>query len=361
MMKITKKQVLQALSTVIDPDLHKDIVTLGFIQGLAIARNQVSFTLELTTPACPMKEQLKEQCLRAVQAIDRGVDIRITMSAKVRQPTSSKNNQFLKGVKNIIAVASGKGGVGKSTTAVHLAKCWQESSAKVGILDADIYGPSLMQMLKISSPPTQRGQVIYPAVAEGIKIISMAMFQDRKKALILRGPMAANMIKKFLVQVDWGDLDYLLIDYPPGTGDIQLTISQSIHLTGAVIVTTPQEVALIDVRKSVDMFSTLHVPILGVVESMSYFICDQCEKKHRIFGQAGGVRLSQEFGLPLLHQIPLDGQISENSDQGTPMSAPDSVSEKAYYELSGKLAAEISTMHTTEEETLTEFHIDWKG
>ena len=266
-------------------------------------------------------------------------------------------------VKNIIAVASGKGGVGKSTTAVNLAYSLAQSGSKVGLLDADIYGPSLMQMTKVDKPQDTVGEMIVPPVFAGVKIISVAMFTEAGQAQMLRGPMVAQIIRQFLTQIAWGELDYLLIDYPPGTGDIQLTLSQIAPITGAVIVTTPQEVALIDVRKAISMFDTLKVPVLGIAETMSYFVCDGCDKKHYIFKEGGGRRVAEEHGLLLLGEVPIDRQVAEDSDAGKPMvlTSPQSLATKAYEEIAGQVAAQQSIVNLSSTDALTNFKLEWSS
>ncbi len=354
---ISEEQVRDALKAVVDPDLHKDIVSLGFVTKVDIEGTKVAVTVNLTTPACPVKEQLKSQCEAEIRKIPGVAQVDVTMTATTRGARTSAQatvHPALANVKNIIAVASGKGGVGKSTTAVGLAYALAKAGSKVGLLDADVYGPSVPRMVKISKAAAQEGQVIVPPEADGVKVISMGMFQSGDKAAILRGPMAGTVIKQFLTQVEWGTLDYLIIDYPPGTGDIQLTISQTAPVTGAVIVTTPQEVALMDVRKAVSMFTTLKVPILGVIETMSYFICDGCDKKHFIFRQGGGERLAREFGVALLGQIPIDPAITQGGDDGSPQFA-------AYLEAAGATAQQLSIINAIDDGALTQFSLVWKN
>jgi ATP-binding protein involved in chromosome partitioning len=237
-----------------------------------------------------------------------------------------------------------------------------KSGARVGVLDADVYGPSIPLMTKTANPTEQQGDMIVPPMVSGVKFISVAMFNSAKQASILRGPMAAQIVKQFLSQVAWGNLDYLIIDYPPGTGDIQLTISQVAPVTGAVIVTTPQEIALIDVRKAISMFDTLKVPVIGIVETMSYFICDGCEKKHQIFRAGGGTRLSKEYGLPLLGEIPIDALVTEGCDEGRPvvMNEVSSPASLAYTAASGELARQLAMLHSSEGEYLSQFNLVWK-
>jgi ATP-binding protein involved in chromosome partitioning len=269
----------------------------------------------------------------------------------------------LAGVTNIIAVASGKGGVGKSTTTVNLAYALARAGAKVGIVDADVYGPSLLQMTKVEMPSVMNGDLVVPPVRDGVKIISSAMFTHGSKAAALRGPMVSQLIRQFLTKVDWGELDYLLIDYPPGTGDVQITLSQMVPITGAVIVTTPQEVSLIDVRRAVSMFDTVKIPVIGVVENMSYFICNKCTEKHELFPGSGGKRLSAEIGMPLLATFPMDPQIARRSDEGEPFVLGDAKSAASgeYTQLAANLAREVSVLNHQGANHLESFKLVWRN
>ncbi len=367
----TEADVRQALTVVRDPDLHQDIVALGFVRNVVIERGIVSLEVNLTTPACPVKEELKTQCETVLRALPGITDVKVTMTATTRAPAASQalsSNPALAGVKNIIAVASGKGGVGKSTTAVNLAYALARAGSKVGLLDADVYGPSIPKMVRLTR--LAEGGVdnrILPPEADGVKVISAAMFAstggNTGGAAILRGPMAGNVVKQFLTMVEWGELDYLVIDYPPGTGDIQLTISQTAPVTGAVIVTTPQEVALLDVRKAVQMFKTLKVPVLGVVETMSYFVCDGCDKKHYLFREKGGEKLARELGVAFLGAVPIDPAVTIGGDEGTPhvVSHPDSIAAKAYVQAAGAAAAQLSILNAQQSGALREFTLVWKN
>jgi ATP-binding protein involved in chromosome partitioning len=364
---VSEQQINTALSVIIDPDLNKDIVSLGFVRNIEITGSTVSLEINLTTPACPVKETFREKAEKAlleVPGIEKAV-VKMTATTRSTKTDNDARSPALRGVKNIIAVASGKGGVGKSTTAVNLAFALRQTGAKVGLLDADVYGPSIPKMIKIDTKASvgEGSNIIVPPESDGIKIISVGMFNDGDKAAILRGPMAAGLIKQFLTQVAWGDLDYLIIDYPPGTGDIQLTISQTAPITGAVIVTTPQEVSLLDVRKAISMFKTLKVPVLGVIETMSYFICDGCDKKHYLFNQGGGERLVREFGVPLLAGIPVDPMVSKGGDEGTPhvRTHPDSITAKSYKEAAGSVAQQIAILSSTDDGGLSSFALTWKN
>ena len=363
--KISEDQVKKALSSVIDPDLHRDIVSLGFVTQIKIDSGSINIQVELTTPACPVKDLLKKQCEEALQEIPGATQITVDMTAQTRgtkQLSSEMTRKSIGKVKNVIAVASGKGGVGKSTTAVNLAFALQQRGSHVGLLDADIYGPSLSMMTNVGRPTQSNGSLIVPPEANGVKVVSVAMFGIENQAQILRGPMVSQIIKQFLTQIDWGDLDYLIIDYPPGTGDIQLTLSQLAPITGAVIVTTPQDVALLDVRRAVNMFETTKVPILGVVETMSYFVCDQCEKKHHILRQGGGTRIANELGVPLLGEIPMDSAVAQGADQGKPViqTEPDSIVGLAYGQAAGKMAAQQSIINVNTGNILQQFSLIWK-
>jgi len=358
--------ILKALSVVRDPDLHKDIVSLGFVRNIAIKDDSVSLEVNLTTPACPVKDKLKAECETALRSIPGIKHARVTMTATTRgMPVNTTHpvSASLGRVKNIIAVASGKGGVGKSTTSVNLAYSLAANGAKVGLLDADVYGPSIPLMTRPVVPSGSATNMVTPPDAGGVRVISIGLFNTGAKATILRGPMAGGVIKQFLSQVDWGELDYLVIDYPPGTGDIQLTISQTAPITGAVIVTTPQEVALIDVRKAISMFETLKVPVLGVVETMSYFMCDGCDKKHHIFREGGGARVAAEHGLAFLGGIPLDPLLVSSGDNGEPLAKarPDHPAAKAFQSVAGAVAAQVSILHEQNRDVLTTFSLEWKN
>ncbi|MEO1218876.1 MAG: Mrp/NBP35 family ATP-binding protein [Bacteroidota bacterium] len=316
--------VLQALSSVIDPDLGQDIVTLGMVQSVGLAPGNVRFTLVLTTPACPLQEVLKAACITAIQKhIDPGCAVDIQTTAQVT--TQRQNEPLLPEVKNVIAIASGKGGVGKSTVAVNMALVLAQHGARVGLLDADIYGPSIPTMLGCTEKPhvMQEGDKKYliPLEKYGIKMLSMGLLMPAEDAVVWRGPMASTALRQFLRDTAWYALDYLLIDLPPGTGDIHLTLVQAIPLTGAVIVTTPQQVALADARKSIAMLQkpTIQVPVLGVVENMAYFaLPGGSQERYYLFGQGGGAWLAKHYQLPLLGQIPLLEDIRSGGDAGTP-------------------------------------------
>ncbi len=347
MTEISEEAVLDALRNVKDPDLHLDVVSLGFIKNLTIQEARVSFTLELTTPACPAKGLLERQVRDEVMKVPGVREVRVQLTARVRASALSGDEVPL--VKNTIAVSSGKGGVGKSTVAVNLALALHQAGCQVGLLDADVYGPNIPLMMGARGRPGMFQSRIMPVVSHGVRLISFAFFLKDGESAILRGPMLSSTIKQFLFDVDWGELDYLVVDLPPGTGDAQLTLSQAIPLTGAVMVTTPQEVSLLDVRKGIDMFKHLKVPILGVVENMSYYVCPHGERVN-IFGEGGGQRLADEYKVPLLGQIPLDPETRRGGDEGLPILvlAPDSVQAEAFRTVAGAAAARISTLNLTQ-------------
>jgi ATP-binding protein involved in chromosome partitioning len=324
---MTKEQVLKALGHVQDPDLKKDLVTLNMIQDLKIDGQRMKFSLVLTTPACPLKDFLKKQCKDAIlKYANPNAEVEIELSSQVTT-VRKQTDELLKNVKNIIAVGSGKGGVGKSTVAVNLAVALAKTGAKVGLLDADIYGPSIPMMfgLKDDRPhiiDKEGKSWIVPIQKLGLKILSIGFFIDQSKALIWRGPMISTALKQLISDAIWDELDYMVIDLPPGTGDIPLTLIQNFPLTGAIIVSTPQDMAIADVRKAADMFSadTIHIPILGLVENMSYFIPpDMPDKKYYVFGKSGCAELAKELSIPLLVQIPIVTTISDAGDQGRPV------------------------------------------
>jgi len=346
---LTKESVLNALSKVNDPDLHKDLVTLGMVKEININGENVSVTVELTTPACPLKEKIEQDCVDAIKKENPSVGkISITMSAKVQHSKNQRMSEILPGVKNTIAVASGKGGVGKSTVAVNLAVALALDGAKVGLIDADIYGPSIPMMLGINDKPkifqdTATAKMV-PLENYGVKVMSIGFLIDDDAPVIWRGPMASGAIKQFMSDVHWDELDYLIFDLPPGTGDIQLTLVQTIPLSGAVVVTTPQEVSIIDVKKALKMFQRVNVPILGIVENMSYFIAPDTGKRYDIFGTGGGKKLAEELSIPLLGSIPISQETREGGDKGKPIvfDKPNSEQSKKFLEISRNMAAEIS-------------------
>lgn len=363
-MAISKDDVLNALRHVDDPDLKKDLVTLNMIEDVAVDGNKVSFTVRLTTPACPLKEKIRNDCIKAVhEYVSKDVEIDINMTASV---TSHRNPNInvLPSVKNIICVASGKGGVGKSTVAVNLAIALAQQGAKVGIIDSDIYGPSIPTMLGIrGQKPTVRlikdKHFIEPIEAYGIKALSMGMLVDEKQAIVWRGPMVTSALRQFVTDCLWGRLDYLILDMPPGTGDVHITMIQTVNVTGAVLVTTPQEVALADARKALAMFrlESLNVPVLGVVENMSYFTpAELPENKYYIFGKEGGRKFAEEYELPLLGQLPLVQSVREGGDDGSPIALRDPATDltsRAFHDLAVNVAQQIAIRNAKAGVTVT--------
>ena len=345
MADLSEEIVLEALKQIIDPDLRKDIVTLGFIKDLKIDGGDVSFRIVLTTPACPVKEQMEAEATGIVGALDSVTSVKVTMDAEVPQGRGIANNVAVPGVKNIVAVSSGKGGVGKSTVAVNLAVALAKDGAKVGIMDADVYGPNVPIMLGTgyNQPKVENGKLI-PIEAHGVKMISMAVLVPLDKPMILRGPMLHGVVRQFLADVNWGDLDYLIVDMPPGTGDVQLSLAQLVPVQGAVLVTTPQEVSLSDVRRAVKMFEQVNVPVLGVIENMSYFIAPDTGNRYEIFGKGGGQRLCDEYGLNFLGEVPMGIEVREGGDKGVPVvvSAPDAIQSAAFRKVAEEVARQVS-------------------
>ena len=344
-MTITEADVLDALKNVIDPDLHQDIVSLDFVKKVEINGGAVSVVVELTTPACPMKEKLRGECTEQIRSIPGVTDVNVQMTAAVRKGTPQ--GKILPGVKNIVAVASGKGGVGKSTVAMNLAAALAHRGAQVGVMDADVYGPSLGRYVGAANKPTATAEgLLEPFNAHGMKLMSLSLLLDENAPVMWRGPMASSLIQQFLTQVGWGELDYLVVDLPPGTGDVQLTLTQTANLSGAVIVTTPQDVATEVAEKGLKMFGTVNVPVLGVVENMSYFVCGNCNAKHDIFRPKGGARPSDAWNVPTLGRIPIEPGLSSLSDEGIPAvtADPNSTTSRAFLALADQVAAALSTI-----------------
>src|SRR6201996_762885 len=350
---MTPEKVLEALSNVQEPDLGKDIVTLSMVKDLEINGNYVAFTVVLTTPACPMKDHIKNACINAVKLlVNKEATVNVRFSA---QTTTHRKDarEMLPKVKNIIAVVSGKGGVGKSTVAANLAIALARGGAAVGLMDADIYGPSVPIMFGVRGerPMMMAGGVngkglIVPLEKYGIRLMSIGLLVDEKNAVVWRGPMASSAIRQFVTDVAWDELDYLVIDMPPGTGDIHLTLMQTVPVTGAIVVTTPQDVALADAKKGIAMFgqAQLKVPVIGLVENMSYFTpAELPNNRYYIFGKEGGKRLADEYDLSFLGQIPLVQSIREGGDMGVPaMIGDDAISQKAFRDFAGSVARSIA-------------------
>ncbi len=351
---ITEDAVRAALAQIIDPDLGRDIVSLGFVKSIEIKGSSVSVVIQLTTPACPVKDSMKADAERLLRELG-AETIDVTMSAKVVGATAERRSTMMPGVRNTVAVASGKGGVGKSTVAVNLAVALALEGSKVGLIDADIYGPSAPLMFGLAGErplvyADDNGERrLEPLIAHGVKVMSIGFLIDPNQPVIWRGPMAAGALKQFMSDVDWGELDYLIFDMPPGTGDIQLTLTQTIPLTGAVIVTTPQDIALEDARKGLKMFERVQVPVLGIIENMSYFIAPDTGTRYDIFSTGGGSKAAAEMGVPFLGEIPLTMEMRIGSDEGVPLVVrnPDSSESKTVREIARNLAARISVTNLT--------------
>ena len=359
---VREEDVLQVLRTVQDPDLHKDIVSLGFIKNLSIEGPNVSFDVELTTPACPVKEQLKQECYDKVMALDGVSEATISMTANVRS-RSVQSSISIPGVKNVVAVASGKGGVGKSTASTNIALALKATGASVGLLDADIYGPSIPTMLGIDGGPEKTADnKLVPKEKFGLRVMSMGFLVSDDAPVVWRGPMVHGILQQFLGQVLWGDLDYLIVDMPPGTGDAQLTLTQSAPLAGAVIITTPQDVSLIDARRGLRMFEKVNVPVLGLIENMSFFVCHKCDERHDIFRHGGGKKVSEELGIPFLGEIPIEPNIVLGGDEGVPIveKDPESVAARAYKSVAEHIAAGLS-MAAMELIDPADLKLQWKA
>ena len=337
--------MLDALRQIKDPDLHKDIVTLGFIKDLKIEGGNVSFRLVLTTPACPVKEELEGTAREVVAALPGVTSVNVTMDSEVPKGRGIGDKVTMPGVRNIIAVSSGKGGVGKSTVAVNLSVSLALDGARVGLMDMDVYGPNVPLMLGAGEarPEIEEGRLL-PVEAYGVKLMSMAILQPGDKPMIVRGPILHGLVKQFLTDVKWGELDYLIVDMPPGTGDVQLSLAQLVPVQGAVLVTTPQEVAVMDVRRALRMFETVAVPVLGVVENMSYFIAPDTGVRYNIFGEGGGQKLAEQYGVPFLGAVPLGLEVREGGDNGVPVvvSQPESVQAAAFRKVAEEVARQVS-------------------
>jgi ATP-binding protein involved in chromosome partitioning len=344
---LSQESVLEVLRTVQDPDLHKDIVTLGFVKDVKIAGGEVDFTIELTTPACPVRDQMKAEAEEKVKALPGVIAARAKMTADVKA-RGGFGRQQVPGIRNIVAVGAGKGGVGKSTTAVNLAVALARKGARVGLMDADVYGPNIPQMLGVTGPAeASEDRKIVPAEAYGVRIISMGMLVPPDKPIIWRGPMLHGAVQQFMREVAWGELDYLVVDLPPGTGDVALSMAQSVPMAGAVVVTTPQGVSVSDVRKAVGMFRQLNIPLLGVIENMSTFVCGHCGERTDIFGTGGGKAMAEELQIPFLGEVPIDTRVRSGGDEGRPIvdAFPDAPAARAFAEVAGKVAAQVSVQN----------------
>ena len=344
-MPVTEALVLDALKVVNDPDLHRDIVTLGFIKNLHIDRDQVSFTIELTTPACPVKDQMRDQARAAVLQVPGVAGVDVQMTARVREAVGGDGTRSpIPGVKNVIAVGAGKGGVGKTTVAVNLAIALAKCGGRVGLIDADIYGPNVPIMLGMKTQLITDGQKIVPAEKYGLQVISMGFLTGDDAPIIWRGPMLHGALQQFFREVRWTDLDYLVVDMPPGTGDVALSLSQTVPVAGSIVVTTPQKVSLADSRRAVAMYKKLNIPPIGIIENMAYFACPNCAHEADIFGHGGGERLAAELGIPFIGRVPIYQPIREGSDSGVPLmiAEPDSPAARAFMSAAEQMAAQVS-------------------
>jgi ATP-binding protein involved in chromosome partitioning len=344
-MPVEQAQVLEALKVVRDPDLNRDIVSLGFIKDLKIDNGRVAFTIELTTPACPVKDQMRDQARAAVMQLAGVSAVDVNLSARVREAVSADGQrQSIPGVKNVIAVGAGKGGVGKTTVAVNLAIALAKCGGRVGIIDADIYGPNVPIMLGMKTQLVTDGQKIVPAEKYGLQVISMGFLTADDAPIIWRGPMLHGALQQFFREVRWTNLDYLVVDLPPGTGDVALSLSQTVPVAGAIVVTTPQQVSLADSRRAVAMYKKLNIPPLGIIENMSYFVCTNCQHEADIFGHGGGEQMASDLGVPFVGRIPIYQPIREGSDAGVPLmiSEPDSPAARAFMAAAERTAAQVS-------------------
>jgi ATP-binding protein involved in chromosome partitioning len=341
--------ILAALSKVQDPELHRDIVSLGMVKNLAVSNGKVGFTVELTTPACPLRETIEADCKKALSAVPGVGALEISFGAQVRgSKAGAGQTDLLPSVKNVVLVAAGKGGVGKSTVAANLAVALRMHGAKTGLLDADIYGPSVPIIMGVKGEPVKvevdGAQKIAPSMAHGIPVMSIGFFLDADQAVIWRGPMLGKALHQLMADVHWGELDYLVVDMPPGTGDVQITFSQQLKVSGALLVATPQNVALADVIRAKSMFDKVMIPIVGIVENMSYFICDGCNKQHDIFSRGGAKQAADRFQIPFLGEIPITPALRQGGDEGVPIliSEPNSPVSKSFLEIAAKLAGQLS-------------------
>ena len=343
-MAIAEASVLDALKAVKDPDLHRDIVSLGFVKNLRIDGGRVAFVIELTTPACPVKDQMRDQARAAVAALPGVTAVDVEMTAQVRAAAPEMGRAAVAGVKNVIAVGAGKGGVGKTTVAVNLAVALAKFGSRVAMIDGDIYGPNVPIMLGLQTQLTTDGQKIVPAERYGIHVVSIGFLTQDDAPVIWRGPMLHGVIQQFFREVRWPEVDYLVVDMPPGTGDVALSLSQTVPVAGAIVVTTPQTVALADTRRAVRMYQKLNVPTLGLIENMSHFVCPGCGRESDIFGKGGGEGLASSLEVPFLGRVPLYEPIRVGGDAGVPIviSEPESPAARAFFAAAEQAAAQVS-------------------
>jgi len=345
MSTITEAAVYDALRTVQEPELGGDLVTRQMIKDLAIDGDRVAFTIELTTPACPVKDAMRDQARAAVEAVPGVTSVDVTMTAAVRSAgTMLAGRAPVPGVRNVVAIGAGKGGVGKTTLAVNLAAALAARGSRVGMIDGDVYGPNVPIMLGMQGQLEAAGEKIVPIERHGIKAVSMGFLMDGESPVIWRGPMLHSVVRQFFNDVLWGELDYLLIDMPPGTGDVALSLSQTVPVAGAIVVTTPQEVSLADSRRAVRMYQKLNIPVLGLIENMSYFACPNCQHESHVFGRGGGERTAQAMEVPFLGRIPIYEPICQGGDTGVPLvvGEPESAAARAFFAAAEQLAAQVS-------------------
>lgn len=351
MADVTEQQVLDALQVVKDPDLHRSIVDLGFVQHLRVCDGIVAFTIVLTTPACPVKDQLKDEAIAAVKALPGVSQVNVEMDASVRSFQSKDMGARLPGVRNILLVSSAKGGVGKSTVAANIAVALAKTGASVGLLDADIYGPSVPILFGLEGPPEVVDNKIQPFEKYGVKLMSIGFLITEEQAVIWRGPMVMRALTQFFDDVEWGALDYLVLDLPPGTGDAQLTIAQSLDVAGALIVTTPQDVAFADVRRGIQMFRQTSINILGIIENMAFFVCPCCGEATEIFQPGRRRQAREEVEVPFLARLPIDPAIADATDNGMPIvvAQPENPQAQIFQQLAGEVVRELAKVHYREE------------
>jgi ATP-binding protein involved in chromosome partitioning len=344
MASVDKDAILAVLRTVKDRASDRDIVSLNFVRDVEIKGAVVKFKLVLPIPASPSKAKLEQAAREAVESLPGVETVEVSLESRIPKAGPSQGKQSVQGIGNIIAVSSGKGGVGKSTVAVNLAVALARFNAKVGLLDTDVYGPNVPIMVGVNKEPVVQGQKLVPLEAYGVKVMSLGFLNPGDRPVVWRGPMLHTAVRQFLYDVQWGDLDYLIVDMPPGTGDAQLSLAQLVPVQGAVLVTTPQEVALADVRKALNMFEQVHIPVLGIVENMSYFVCPNCSEKHEIFGSGGGEELARRYNTRLLGQIPLAVSVREGGDRGVPIviGDPDGEQAGAFFQIAENVASELS-------------------
>jgi ATP-binding protein involved in chromosome partitioning len=346
MATIERESILGALRTVKDLDLKRDIVSLNFVRDLEVDGSKVGFKLVVNTPLFSAKVKLQEAAREAVLGVAGVETVEVGLESEIRQGQAADGKQPVPGISNIIAVSSGKGGVGKSTVAVNLAIALAQYGARVGLLDTDVYGPNVPIMVGVNTELAVSGQKLLPHQVYGVRVMSIGFLNRGDKPVIWRGPMLHTAVKQFLYDVEWGNLDYLIVDMPPGTGDAQLSLAQLVPVQGAVVVTTPQEVAMADVRKAINMFEQVHIPVLGIVENMSYFICPSCSERHQIFGSGGGETLARQFNTELLGQVPLSINVRQGGDEGVPIvvGAPESAQAAAFTQIAQNVATQISIL-----------------